>query len=34
MDGPGRGKRRTFGFVGLRECEQLPQRAVFVRTFD
>ena len=33
MDGPGRAKRRTFGFVGLRGFEQLPQQAVIVRSF-
>ena len=33
MDGPGRAKRRTFGCVGLRGFEQLPQQAVFVRSF-
>ena len=29
MDGPGRAKQRTFGFVGLQGYEKLPQQAVF-----
>ena len=33
MDDPGRAKRRTFGCAGLRGFEQLPQPAVFVRSF-
>ena len=34
MDGPGRARPHTFGFVELQGCEKLPQRAMFVYYFE